>query len=67
MKKMILIDIDEAGNVRLDFAGFIGEECSKEEQRLRRELVCLGLQARIETALPKRSELASDYRQRTII
>jgi hypothetical protein len=53
MKKIIQTRIDANGDVHLDFSGFIGRDCQVEEERLRRELAALGLDARGKTSTMK--------------
>jgi hypothetical protein len=43
MSKTIQTTVGAEGNVRLEFAGFIGQECVAEESRIRRGLAELGL------------------------
>lgn len=47
MPKMNVIDIDERGNVSVEFKGYDGRECEKEEEELRRELAVFGITVEI--------------------
>jgi len=63
MPKTILTTIDYQGNVHLDFAGYTGSECAQEEERLRRELITLGLQAEIRGRQRKPEEFGQIHHQ----
>jgi hypothetical protein len=41
--KKIKAEVDTNGHLNLEFAGFAGEECIKERERLRQVLVDLGV------------------------
>jgi len=53
MAKNIRIDIDEKGNVRADFSGYSGDSCLLDEEKLRKALEELGLQADVQEVVPK--------------
>ncbi|MEI6786635.1 MAG: hypothetical protein WCQ21_37645, partial [Verrucomicrobiota bacterium] len=53
MPKTIITTIDSQGNVHLDFSGYSGDCCLKEEEWLRHELAALGLRVRSQDAKRK--------------
>jgi len=59
--KIIRALVDEEGNVQVDLAGFIGEECAPVEEEFRRYLAELGLSVRVRSLRKKdpRSLLSS--------
>jgi len=59
--KVIRALVDEEGNVQVDLAGFIGEECAPVEEEFRRYLAELGLSVRVRSLRKKdpRSLLSS--------
>jgi len=59
--KVIRALVDDEGNVQVDLAGFIGEECAPVEEEFRRYLAELGLSVRVRSLRKKdpRSLLSS--------
>jgi uncharacterized protein (DUF2252 family) len=51
--KVIRALVDEEGNVQVDLAGFVGEECGPVEEEFRRYLAELGLSVRVRSLRKK--------------
>lgn len=57
--KIIKALVDKEGNVRVDLAGYVGEECAPVEEAFRRALLELGLSTRIQFLRRKDPDPAS--------
>lgn len=53
MKTAITVNIDEKGDLHLDFAGYANRACEYEEAELRRILAEMGLGITVKGAKPK--------------
>jgi hypothetical protein len=60
MAQIIQTSVDAKGDVRVEFSGFTGRDCQSEEERLRRELVSLGLNARVVVSPKKPNGYSAD-------
>ena len=46
MAKLIRATVDDKGDVALDFSGFVGNDCLREEQKLSQDMAELGISLR---------------------
>lgn len=48
MPKIIAVEIDDEGNVRVDVSGYVGDACLEDAARLQKALQQLGLQLKVQ-------------------
>jgi hypothetical protein len=67
MTKIIQTSIEANGDVHLDFSGFAGRDCEIEEDRIRRELISLGLDVAAKYSAKSRNIQSEPSQQRISI